>query len=437
MLIPCESCAASISDQAVACPQCGHPRVGLMRCSECGKSIPAKAAICSSCGAPTTQTTTSATEVARPPTSVVGVTTDVPAPAASSRPEGRPPTPPPARGARDSLVVLGVVVGVALTALLCTAIMNTVRINAPIAEAAKAEADGDIAKAASLVRDAIAIKELVNLSFVSTASLNQRLAALRDSRPQRFADAMSSGRFDLALAATGDDFHADLRPCLDFVHTARAALITAMTDQEYADFIGTGTIPVFMGGLSPEVVAALRTSLVDPARQRTEAREITERGASVREAQCANYEQRVQACTAKLPRLFRVTGRIVDRMDNKLLLWGRAQPLDDSPAARSAEGTVIVADANLQVEPFAQSDRPILMGGFYSGNHHFRGRSSAPGRMGGIVPVFLYGDYPNDDRSRQAEQESQQLFKQYDRLRAQDPVRLREWGVKYYLPRFQ
>jgi hypothetical protein len=53
MLVPCESCGASISDQATACPQCGHPRLSSPHCPECGKSVPAKAITCPACGAPT------------------------------------------------------------------------------------------------------------------------------------------------------------------------------------------------------------------------------------------------------------------------------------------------------------------------------------------------------------------------------------------------
>jgi hypothetical protein len=335
------------------------------------------------------------------------------------------------------LIILSVVVGIALAAYFVTASLNTMRIKVPMAEAAKAEAAGDVAKAASLIRDAIATKELAGPSFISSTDLNERLAALRDSRPQRFDEAMAAGRFDLALAATGDDFHADLRPSLAFLHAARASLITAMTDQEYADFVGAGTVPVFMIGLAPEVVAALRATLRDPAKQRAEARETVAREAPTRNAQSAVEERRLQTCSAKLPRLFRVTGRIIDRQDRKLLLWGRAQPMDDSPAGRNAEGTVILAEANLLVEPFVESDRPILVGGFYVGNHHYRGRSSAPGRVGGIVPVLHYGDVPTDDRTRQAEQEYQQAILRCDRLRVQDPDNLRQSGAQYYLSRFQ
>ena len=52
-LITCSACNGRVSDQAQACPHCGHPTLALGNpCPDCGGLVPSTAASCPGCGRP-------------------------------------------------------------------------------------------------------------------------------------------------------------------------------------------------------------------------------------------------------------------------------------------------------------------------------------------------------------------------------------------------
>lgn len=212
---------------------------------------------------------------------------------------------------------------------------------------------------------------------------------------------------------------------------ADAALV-AMTDAEFTAFVESGTVPGFLDGLEMAVFDGLRARARQPG-ARDAARKAVDAGAQVRRdgIQRLVDEQAAADAQTSFPEPFQIRGRVTDRQGDTLLVFGRAMPTRREDM--TAEGAVVAQEANLRIDN-ANCKPPFFtgVGGFYGGQHYFRGTSTGTNRLGGTVPIYLYGDIPPDVQAKRDASTAQFERRLYAkrRLMAGDPEEVRKLGVK-------
>ena len=97
----------------------------------------------------------------------------------------------------------------------------------------------------------------------------------------------------------------------------------------------------------------------------------------------ADMPPNVSAQTQEM--IFHISGNIIDREQNAVLIWGRAVPVN-------TEGEIpfgtLARDSNIVV----LNPRPEGLSGFYGGYHCFQRKKSALNAFGAPVSVWEYGD---------------------------------------------
>lgn len=207
-------------------------------------------------------------------------------------------------------------------------------------------------------------------------------------------------------------------------------VIASMTDKELDELCAGKEPPAHLDGLALGCVDGLRALAASPE-VRTRARGVASQGAELRAADIARLQSELESVPG--PLFFRVQGKVIDRSANKLLIMGLAIPSDSD---MRHEGAVIGDNQNLLIEdPNVEGD----LGPFYSGAHCYRGRTTSRNRLGGVVPVLIFGSATPSYQIEldRAKRERDAIQAKILRIKAGDARLIREVGIKTIMEAFE
>ena len=128
----------------------------------------------------------------------------------------------------------------------------------------------------------------------------------------------------------------------------------------------------------------------------------------------------IDSLKAKYPTVM-ISGKISDRDQGAIQVWGTAVPVDAQPNALG----VLYEDSNLLV---LNPNEPLIQAGYYTGGiHYFLGKRYGKNAFGQPVPLWVYGDEPQELKDAGAHMES--VMKQLDTKSAESaPTRWKAIG---------